>query len=80
MQTIKVLGSGCANCENTAKLIQQIADDMQIEVTIEKVEDIAQIMAYGVISTPGVVIDEKVVHAGGIPDKDSIKGWLASNK
>ena len=79
MQTIKVLGSGCANCENTAKLIQQIADEMQTEVTIEKVEDIAQIMAYGVMSTPGVVIDEKVVHAGGIPDKDSIKGWLSGN-
>ena len=79
MQTIKVLGSGCANCENTAKLIQQIADEMQTEVNIEKVEDIAQIMAYGVMSTPGVVIDEKVVHAGGIPDKDSIKGWLSGN-
>ena len=79
MKTIKVLGSGCANCETTAKLIKQIADEMQAEVNVEKVEDIAQIMAYGVMSTPGVVIDEKVVHAGGIPDKDSIKGWLAGN-
>ena len=76
MKTIKVLGSGCANCETTAKLIKQIAEDMQTEVAIEKVEDIAQIMAYGVMSTPGVVIDEKVIHAGGIPDKESIKSWL----
>ena len=79
MKTIKVLGSGCANCETTAKLIKQIADEMQTEINVEKVEDIAQIMAYGVMSTPGVVIDEKVVHAGGIPDKDSIKDWLSGN-
>ena len=79
MQTIKVLGSGCANCKTTADLIKQMANDMNVGVNVEKVEDIAQIMGYGVMSTPGVVIDEKVVHAGGIPDKDSIKGWLAGN-
>ena len=79
MKTIKVLGSGCANCETTAKLIKQVADEMQTEVNVEKVEDIAQIMAYGVMSTPGVVMNEKVIHAGGIPDKDSIKGWLSGD-
>ena len=79
MKTIKVLGSGCANCDTTAKLIKQIADEMQAEVNVEKVEDIAQIMAYGVMSTPGVVMNEKVIHAGGIPDKDSIKGWLSGD-
>jgi len=79
MKTIKVLGSGCANCETTAKLISDIAQEMNCDVNIEKVEDIAQIMGYGVMSTPGVVIDEKVVHAGGIPDKESIKGWISGN-
>ncbi len=77
MRTIKVLGSGCTNCKITVKLIRQIADEMQAKVAIEKVEDIAQIMGYGVMSTPGVVIDEKVVHAGGIPGKERIKSWLS---
>jgi len=76
MKTIKVLGSGCANCKTTATLIQQVAGEMNQDVNVEKVEDIAAIMGYGVMSTPGVVIDETVVHAGGIPDKDTIKTWL----
>lgn len=76
MKIIKVLGSGCANCENTAKLISEAAKAKGVEVKIEKVEDMAQIMAYGVMSTPGVVIDETVVHAGGIPDKAKIDSWL----
>ena len=76
MKVIKVLGSGCANCENTAKLITEIAKVKGIDVQIEKIEDTAQIMSYGVMSTPGVVIDETVVHAGGIPDKAKIESWL----
>ncbi len=76
MKVIKVLGSGCANCENTAKLIIEAAKVKGVEVQVEKVEDMAQIMGYGVMSTPGVVIDETVVHAGGIPDKVKIDSWL----
>jgi len=76
MKLIKVLGSGCANCENTAKLIEAAATAKGVEVQVEKVEDMAQIMGYGVMSTPGVVIDETVVHAGGIPDKAKIDSWL----
>jgi len=76
MKIIKVLGSGCANCENTAKLITEAAKAKGVEIQIEKVEDMAQIMGYGVMSTPGVVIDESVVHAGGIPDKAKIDSWL----
>jgi small redox-active disulfide protein 2 len=77
MHTIKVLGSGCRNCVRTAKLIEQIAQDQGIDATIEKVEDLPSIMAYGVMSTPGVVIDEKVVHAGGVPTRKQIIGWLS---
>lgn len=76
---IKVLGTGCANCKTTAALIEQVAKDMGADVAVEKEEDLAQIMAYGVMSTPGVVIDEKVVHAGGVPDKETIKSWLSGN-
>ncbi|MFH2135201.1 MAG: thioredoxin family protein [Pseudomonadota bacterium] len=77
MQNIKVLGTGCANCKNTLKLIDEVAKAKGLEVELEKVEDIAAIMGYGVMSTPGVVIDGKVVHAGGVPDRQKIEGWLA---
>ena len=76
MKVIKVLGSGCTNCQTTARLIEEVAAEKGVDVRVEKVEDIAQIMGYGVMSTPGVVIDEKVVHAGGVPDRKQIAGWL----
>ncbi len=78
MKNIKVLGSGCANCKATLKLIDETAKNAGIEVELEKVEDIGDIMSYGVMSTPGVVIDGAVVHAGGIPDRKTVEGWLAS--
>ncbi|HFE32764.1 MAG TPA: thioredoxin family protein [Gammaproteobacteria bacterium] len=76
MKTIKVLGSGCANCKTTLKLIEDAAAELGTPVQLEKVEDIGEIMAQGVISTPGVVVDGKVVHAGGVPDKAKIRKWL----
>jgi len=76
MKDIKVLGSGCANCKTTLKLIEEIAQARGVAVNLEKVEDMASILGYGVMSTPGVVIDGKVVHAGGVPDRKKIEGWL----
>ncbi|MDP2169770.1 MAG: thioredoxin family protein [Rhodocyclaceae bacterium] len=78
MKNIKVLGTGCANCKTTLKLIEEAAAAKGVAVQLEKVEEIKDIMSYGVMSTPGVVIDGKVVHAGGIPSKDKIDGWLAA--
>lgn len=77
MKDIKVLGSGCANCKTTLKLIEEAARARGVEVRLEKVEDMAAILGYGVMSTPGVVIDGKVVHAGGVPDRKKIDSWLA---
>ena len=76
MVNVKVLGTGCANCQATVKLIEDTARAMSVAVNVEKVENIADIMAYGVMSTPGVVINGKVVHAGGVPNKSAIEGWL----
>ena len=73
MKQIKVLGSGCRNCEITANVIAQAAKDAGVAIEIEKVTDIAEIMAYGVMSTPGVVVDGKVVHAGGLPGPDQAR-------
>ena len=76
MKNVKVLGTGCANCKATVKLIEDAAQARGMAVAVEKVENIADIMAYGVMSTPGVVIDGKVVHAGGVPDRKRVEGWL----
>ena len=79
MKNIKVLGSGCKNCETTAKLISIAAEQAGVTIELEKVTDMAQIMAYGVMSTPGVVIDGKVVHAGGLPGPDQVRSWVAED-
>lgn len=75
---IKVLGTGCANCKNTIALIEQIARAKGVNVSLSKVEELREIMGYGVMSTPGVLIDGKVVHAGGVPSRDKIEQWLAA--
>jgi len=76
MKNIKVLGTGCANCKTTLKLIEDAAKEKGVAVDLEKVEDIQTIMSYGVMTTPGVVVDGKVVHAGGVPSRDKIAGWF----
>ncbi|HEX9626902.1 MAG TPA: thioredoxin family protein [Acidiferrobacterales bacterium] len=76
MKNVKVLGTGCANCKATVKLIQDAAQAKGVAVELEKVENIADIMAYGVMATPGVVIDGQVVHAGGVPDRKKVESWL----
>lgn len=76
MKHILVLGSGCANCDNTARLIAEIAAATGVAVQIDKVTDIGQILGYGVMSTPGVVIDGQVVHAGGVPSRQMVAEWL----
>jgi small redox-active disulfide protein 2 len=76
MKDIKVLGTGCANCRNTIKLIEEVARDKGAAITLEKIEDIQQIMTYGVMATPGVVIDGTVVHAGGVPARNKVEAWF----
>ncbi len=76
---IKVLGTGCANCKATIALIDQIAKAKGVAIKLEKVEELRDIMGYGVMSTPGVVINGKVVHAGGIPSRAKIEQWLATS-
>ena len=75
---IKVLGTGCTNCKATIALIDQIAQAKGVSVKLEKVEELRDIMGYGVMSTPGVVINGKVVHAGGVPSRDKIEQWLTA--
>lgn len=76
MKSIKVLGSGCKTCVNTARLIEDKAQALGVAVEIEKVTEMAAILGYGVMSTPGVVVDGQVVHAGGMPRPDAVESWL----
>ena len=75
---IKVLGTGCTNCKNTIALIDQVAQAKGVPVKLEKVEELRDIMGYGVMSTPGVVINGKVVHAGGVPSREKIEQWFSA--
>jgi small redox-active disulfide protein 2 len=75
---VKVLGTGCANCKRTIALIDEVAKSKGLSIELEKVENIQDIMAYNILSTPGVVVNDKVVHAGGIPARDKIEKWLAA--
>jgi small redox-active disulfide protein 2 len=77
MKNIKARGTGCTNCKTTFKLIEDVAKEKDVDIQLEKVEQIQDIMAYGVMSTPGMVVDGKVVHAGGVPGRDKIAGWVS---
>lgn len=74
---IKVLGSGCAKCSNTKKLIADVAAELGVEVDVEPVTDLIEITRYDVMSTPGVVIDGKVVSSGKVPSRDEVKSWIS---
>ncbi len=77
MIDVKILGTGCANCKATQKLVEDVIHTRGLQASVDKVEDIASIMRYGVMSTPGVVVDGKVVHAGGVPSRAQVEQWLA---
>ena len=76
MKNIKILGSGCCNCKTTYVNVEKVVKELGIEAEIVKEEDIMEIVKSGVMSTPAVVIDNKVVYAGGIPDENEIKKWF----
>ncbi len=73
---IKVLGPGCAKCNKTEKLIQEVIKESGADATVEKVTDIMEIASYGVLGTPSVIIDKEVKCAGKVPKKEDIKAWL----
>ncbi len=76
MINIKILGTGCASCKSTQRLVEEVIAAKGVQAQVEKVEDIPSIMQYGVMRTPGVVIDGKVVHSGGIPSRAMVESWI----
>lgn len=77
---IKVLGTGCANCKTLEKLTFNTLAEMNVVANVEKVEDITKIMAYGVMRTPALVINGKVVLSGKIPSVKELKEIIEKNK
>ncbi|MCK7582194.1 MAG: thioredoxin family protein [Chromatiales bacterium] len=77
MKHVKILGAGCRNCQTTLNLIEEVARAQSVEIELEKVDQIQDIMQYRLMATPGVVIDEEVVHSGGVPDRKKIERWFA---
>ncbi|MGJ4896023.1 MULTISPECIES: thioredoxin family protein [unclassified Bradyrhizobium] len=78
MKNVKILGSGCKRCVQTAAMASSEASKLGIEIELEKITDFADIAQFGVASTPGVVIDGKVVHAGGLPKAEDMAKWLSA--
>jgi small redox-active disulfide protein 2 len=78
MKTVKVFGPGCKRCETTETMVKDAAAKLGIDVKVEKVTDPKSIAMAGVMSTPGISVDGKLVHAGGLPDATKLEGWLSA--
>ncbi|MCB1993556.1 MAG: thioredoxin family protein [Geminicoccaceae bacterium] len=78
MKTVKVYGPGCKRCDATEAMIRDAAARLGVDVAVEKVTDAKSIAMAGVISTPGIAVDGRLVHAGGLPDAAKLDGWLAA--
>ena len=76
MLKIKILGAGCANCYNLEKICREAISENNIEAEIIKVTDYREIMSYGILSTPGLVVNEKLIHSGKLPSKSTLTHWL----
>lgn len=75
---VKILGSGCANCVNLEKATRQAVDELGLEATFEKVTDFADIASYGILRTPGLVVDEEVLLSGRVPTAGQVRELLAA--
>lgn len=77
MKQVKILGTGCPKCQKTIALVKEVVAETGADVAVEKVEDIMEIMRYDILSTPAVVVNEKVVLAGRVPTKPEILDLLS---
>ncbi len=80
MKIIKILGTGCPSCISTEKIVLEVVKEINITAEVIKVEDIQEIMAYDILSTPAVVIDEVVVIKGKVPTKEEVKMFLSADE
>ena len=78
MKNIKILGTGCPKCKQTTQIVTEAVNQSGVEASIEKVEDIMQIMKYNVMTTPAVVIDDEIVIKGRVPSVKEISDLLTA--
>lgn len=76
MLSVKILGAGCKKCQTLEQKVKDVIASNNIEATVEKVTDINDMMSYGIMMTPGLVVNEKVVSTGIIPKDEQILNWL----
>jgi len=79
MITVKILGTGCKKCQNLENKVRELVTVNNIDATVEKVTDIQEMVKYGIMMTPGLIINEKVKSYGVIPKDDQIINWLKEN-
>ncbi len=78
MLTIKILGVGCANCKRVEQITRKVVGDLAIEAEFVKITDYNEIMQYNILATPGLVINEKVVSSGRIPNPTEVTTWMTN--
>jgi len=76
MRVIEVLGPGCQKCQHVESVVREVVEAAGIDADVRHVTDYAEIAQYGVLSTPGLVIDGQVVVAGRVPTREQVEGWL----
>ena len=74
---IKVLGLGCSKCDKTENIVAEAVQEVDNEVTVEKVTDLKEMMSLGIMSTPAVIIDSKIMCTGRVPSKKEVLSWIA---
>ena len=77
MKTVIVYGPGCKRCETAEQMVRDTAARLGVDVAVEQVSDAKAMALAGVMSTPGIAVDGKLVHTGGLPDQSRLDGWIA---
>jgi small redox-active disulfide protein 2 len=78
MMEVKVLGTCCGNCSKVVNLIEDVARENGTALSVQQIGDMREIVAFGVLSTPAVVINGKVVHTGSVPEREKVQAWLTA--
>ncbi len=78
MLTIKILGSGCANCKRLEEIARKVVSDLAVQAEVIKVTQYNEILAYNILATPGLVINEKVVCSGRVPSPAEVTTWVTN--